>query len=97
VMLLTNAPSIQDVIFFPQMKPDNTAKALDQFLAELADTSIPEEWQNIIPKIGIADIEQLKNIKPGKLHQDLCSFNKKNKLNLKNPLAEEVANWLVQL
>ena len=97
VMLLTNAPSIQDVIFFPQMKPDNTAKALDRFLAELADTQIPEEWQNIIPKIGIAEMEQLKSTKPGKLHQDLCSFNKKNKLNLKNPLAEEVANWLKQL
>ena len=97
VMLLTNSSSIQDVIFFPQMKPDNTAKALDQFIAELANTPIPEEWKNIIPKIGITEMAQLKSIKPGKLHQDLCSFNKKNKLNLKNPLAEEVGKWLNEL
>ncbi len=97
VMLLTNASSIQDVIFFPQMKPDNSAKALDQFIAELTNTAIPEEWVGIIPKIGITEMAQLKAIKSGKLHQDLCSFNKKNKLNLKNPLAEEVENWLKQL
>ena len=97
VMLLTNAASIQDVLFFPQMKPDNTAKALDQFIAELANTQIPEDWRTIIPKIGITEMSQLKSIKPGKLHQDLCSFNKKNKLNLKNPLAEEVGKWLNKL
>ncbi len=97
VMLLTNAPSIQDVIFFPQMKPDNSSKVLDRFVADLARTAIPEEWTDIIPKIGITEMEQLKAIKPGKLHQELCSFNKKNKLNLKNPLSEEVENWLNQL
>ncbi len=97
VMLLTNTASIQDVLFFPQMKPENITKALDQFIVELANTSIPEEWRTIIPKIGITDMNQLKAIKSGKLHQELCSFNKKNKLNLNNPLAEEVGKWLNEL
>ncbi len=96
-MILTNSHSIQDVILFPQMKPDQTMKLLHEMVEKLNEINIPSEWIKIFPQIGIKNINALKNIKPAKLHQDLCGFNKKNKLNLKNPTLEEVEKWLENL
>lgn len=96
-MLLTNANSIQDVIFFPQMKPDKSSQDKSQLFNALTTAHVPKEWQNVIQQVGINDLNQLKDLKPGKLQQDLCSFNKKNKLQLQNPTIEDIENWLSKL
>ncbi len=93
-MLLTDSHSIQDVILFPQMKPDRTVFELNELVDKLQEAGVPTEWIKVFPQIGIKSLKALKNIKPGKLHQDLCGFNKKNKLNLTNPSLEEVEKWL---
>ena len=96
-MLLTDSHSIQDVIFFPQMKPDRTVFELNELVDALKNTGVPQEWIKVIVQTGVKNLKTIKNIKPGKLHQDICGYNKKNKLNLNNPTLEEVEKWLANL
>ena len=92
-MLITNQPGIQDVLFFPQMRPERTEKAdtKDKYLK----MGITEEWYNVLLELGYNTIEKIKKVeKPGKLHQELCGYNKKNKLGLANPAIDEVTRWI---
>lgn len=92
VMLLTGQETIQEVLFFPQMKPEKTVAkdSVDKFMT----LGIPEEWVPVVQKAGILKVKDLAALNPNKFHQDICSINKKNKLELKNPTKEEVQNWI---
>ena len=92
VMLLTGQEAIQEVLFFPQMKPEKTAvkDPVDKFTA----LGIPEDWAPIVQKAGILKVKDLAGLNPNKFHQDICGINKKNKLELKNPSKEEVQEWI---
>jgi lysyl-tRNA synthetase class 2 len=91
-MLMTNSQSIQDVLFFPQMRPEKKATVdSDEKFIELG---IAVEWMPIIRKAGFQTVRALKEEKSTKLHQDICGWNKKLKMGLKNPSQEEVAEWL---
>jgi len=92
VMLLTGQQAIQEVLLFPQMKPEKVIKSDDK--EKFLHLGIKEPWLDIMEKMGIKTIEQLKVFNPNKLHQDLCSWNKKNKLELVNPTIDEVNNWI---
>ncbi len=93
-MLLTNQPSIQDVLLFPQMKPEKKAASADSD-EKYTEKGIPQEWIEPLKKLGFTTVEKLKEIeKHTKLHQDLCGFNKKNKLGLQNPTQDDVKAWL---
>ncbi|MEN8119894.1 MAG: lysine--tRNA ligase [Bacteroidota bacterium] len=91
VMLMTNSSSIQDVLFFPQMRPEkkDQVDSKEKFI----EAGIPNEWANIVQNLGFKTVDSLSEAKAGKLHQDLCGYNKKNKLGLKNPDLDEVKNW----
>jgi lysyl-tRNA synthetase class 2 len=94
-MIMTNQPSIQDVLFFPQMRSEKVEKpdTKDKYIS----AGIPEEWFPVLQQLGYNTVEKIKKIeKSGKLHQEICGFNKKNKLNLQNPTQEEVAKWVSQ-
>ena len=92
-MLLTNQPSIQDVLLFPQMKPEKKAPSADPE-EKYSEKGIPSEWIEPLKKLGYTTIEKLKEVeKHTKLHQDLCGFNKKNKLGLQNPSQDDVKTW----
>ncbi|WP_294140687.1 lysine--tRNA ligase [uncultured Sanguibacteroides sp.] len=92
-MFLTNSVSIQDVLLFPQMKPEKKMPIDgDEKFIELG---IIEEWIPVIRKIGYQTVESLKDIEnPNKFHQELCGINKKEKLGLTNPTQDEVKAWL---
>lgn len=91
-MFMTNSPSIQDVLFFPQMKPEKNADAdPDEKFGALG---IPAPWVDVVKKMGFKKVEALKEVKSGKFFNDICSFNKKNKLGLENPSMEDVKQWL---
>lgn len=93
-MLLTNQPSIQDVLLFPQMKPEKKTPSADP-VEKYTEKGIPPEWIEPLKKLGFTTIEKLKEVeKHTKLHQDLCGYNKKNKLGLQNPSQDDVKNWL---
>jgi lysyl-tRNA synthetase class 2 len=91
-MLMTNSPSIQDVLFFPQMKPEK--KPEKDGKEKFMELGIPEEWVPVIQKAGFLTVNALKEANPNKLHQDICGLNKKFKMGLKNPSKEEVAGWI---
>ena len=93
-MLMTNSPSIQDVLFFPQMKPEVPLQKDD--VSVYVAHGITLEWAEVIQKLGYSKLAQVLDVKFTKLHQDLCGYNKKNKLNLSNPLPQEVKQWLNQ-
>ena len=92
VMLMTGQTTIQEVLFFPQMRPEKVAKR-DRKEAFTA-IGVPAEWVPAVQKAGCLTVESLAEAKPGKLHQDLCGLNKKYKLELANPSQEDVAGWV---
>lgn len=92
-MIMTNSNSIQDVLFFPQMKPEKKIQfATDQ---DYLDQGISQDLIPVVQKLGVLTIEQLKNSTATKLFNDVCGMRKKMKLNnVKNPTLEEVQNWV---
>ncbi len=92
-MMMTNSRSIQDVIFFPQMKPEKRTK--NATVKEYLEIGIKEELIPIIQKLGINTLEQIKEANPNKLFNDVCGMRKKMKLNeVKNPTLDEVKAWV---
>ncbi|MBO7652197.1 MAG: lysine--tRNA ligase [Bacteroidales bacterium] len=91
-MIMTNSVSIQDVLFFPQMRPEKKADAFN--IDEYTALGISEEWAKVIYKCGITSVKQLKEMTAQKLHPTLCGMNKKHKLGLQNPTIEEINGWL---
>jgi lysyl-tRNA synthetase class 2 len=90
-MIMTNQPSIQDVLFFPQMRPEKfTIVKAD----ELQERGVPEEWVQVLAKIGITTAEQLGLANPNKLFNDVCGLRKKLKLEMKNPSLDDVKAWV---
>ena len=91
-MIMTNQPSIQDVLFFPQMRPEQKIAGASE--EDYAALGIPAEIVPIIQNIGINSVEDLKAANPNKLFNDICGMRKKMKLEIKNPTIEEVKGWL---
>ncbi|NLE32834.1 MAG: lysine--tRNA ligase [Bacteroidales bacterium] len=92
VMLMTGQTTIQEVLFFPQMRPEKTVrKDPEQAYTALG---IPTEWIPVLQKAGYLQVDQLKGLNPANVHQTLCGLNKKNKLNLTNPTLEAVTGWV---
>lgn len=91
-MMLTNQSTIQEVLFFPQMKPEKKVKiASDEDFIELG---INPGLIPAIRELNIHTIEQLKGLNPNKLFNDVCGKKKKLKLDVPNPSKEEVSNWI---
>lgn len=92
-MVMTNSPSIQDVIFFPQMKPEKKAEASTE--ADFVAIGVRAELLPILQKLGVHTIEQLKGIKATKLFNDIPGMRKKLKLDaVQNPTLQEIEGWL---
>ena len=93
VMLMTGNSYIQDVLLFPQMRPEKVP-ARDKVEAFTA-IGVPEEWVAPIQKAGFLTVAALGALeKPGKLFQDLLDINKKYKLGYKVPVVDEVKKWV---
>lgn len=90
-MIMTNSSSIQDVLFFPQMRPETNA-----FSSSLPSSlnHIPAPWNEVIAKLGITTTEQLKAANPNKLFNDLGGMRKKLKLQVPMINAEEIKSWM---
>lgn len=91
-MLLTNKTTIQEVLFFPQMRPEKKLNiASDEDFMELG---IPAGLIPVIRDMNIQTVEQLKEMDPNKLFNDVCGRRKKLKLEVANPTKEDVEKWV---
>ena len=90
-MFMTGQSSIQDVLFFPTMRPEKKPQVdtADKYI----EIGVPEEWVEVIQKMGYITVDSLKKLSAGKFFNDLCGFNKKNKLGLKAPSMDDVKKW----
>lgn len=91
-MLMTGQTTIQEVLLFPQMRPEKVA-ARDKQEAYVA-IGVPAEWVEAVQKAGFLTVASLAGASAGKLHQELCGINKKYHLELKNPTIDEVKAWI---
>ncbi|MFZ4102417.1 MAG: lysine--tRNA ligase [Sphingobacterium thalpophilum] len=91
VMLMTDQSTIQEVLFFPQMRPEKKAKiaSADDFIA----IGIPAEWVPVLNKMGFKTVEELKAGNPNKVFNDLGGMRKKMKLEIAMPSKEIVMEW----
>lgn len=94
-MLMTGQTTIQEVLFFPQMRPEKTIKK--DPLAKYTEIGVAEEWVPVLQKAGYNIVEEMKNVNPQKLHQDICGVNKKYKLELTNPSVKDVEDWIARI
>jgi len=93
-MVMTNSQSIQDVLFFPQMRPEK--KVVSASSDEFAEMGIPAEWIPAIMKAGYTTVAALKEANPNKLFNDLCGLRKKLKMEVAPPTLDQVKAWTGQ-
>ena len=94
-MLMTGNAFIQEVLFFPQMRPEKSVPK--DGVAKYVELGISEEWVPVIQKAGYNLVNDMKEVNPQKLHMDICGINKKYKLGLTNPSVDEVAGWISKI
>lgn len=93
VMLMTGQTTIQEVLFFPQMRPEKVQKR--DTAEAFAAVGVDEEWVAPLHKLGVLTVASLASqTSAGKLQQDLCGLNKKFKLDLTNPTIDRVKAWI---
>ena len=95
VMLLTNNETIQEVLLFPQMRPEKHLQGPD--LGAFRDLEVSEEWLEHLPKAGFHSIEELQQAKPTAIHQQLNGYRKKNKLDIPAIQLEDILAWISQI
>jgi len=93
-MLMTNSPSIQDVLFFPQMRPEKKKEVVTS--EQLIAAGVHADWAPVLIKMNIHSIEDLKKANPNKLFNDLGGMRKKLKLEIKMPTLDEVKVWCAE-
>ncbi len=91
-MIMANVSSIQDVLFFPQMRPEKVIST--DSVSDFTEAGIPAEWVAVIQNMGFKNLIDLKAVNPNKFFNDLGGMKKKMKLDLKNPSLDEVKIWL---
>jgi len=91
-MLMTNQSSIQEVLFFPQMRPEIMKEvSSDQ---DFINAGVPEIWIPALQKMGILTLDALKEANPNKVFNDLGGMRKKLKIDSSMPTKEEVIAWI---
>ncbi|MHA8065556.1 lysine--tRNA ligase [Aquirufa sp. ROCK2-A2] len=93
-MLMTNQASIQEVLFFPQMRPE-VVKEVDSE-QDFKDRGVDAIWIPALQKMGILTIEALNEANPNKVFNDLGGMRKKLKIDAAMPSKEEVEKWILR-
>ncbi len=92
VMLMTGKTFIQEVLFFPQMKPEK--KIPQSTVEEWAAIGVPEQWVPVFRKAGFNLISDIAQVKAQALQMNVCGVNKKYKLGYDNPKVEQFQQWI---
>ena len=91
VMLMTNQSTIQEVLFFPQMRPEKKAKVATA--EDFINIGVSAEWVPVLNKMGYNTVEELRAANPNKVYNDMGGMRKKMKLDIAMPTKEEVMAW----
>ena len=94
VMLMTGKTFIQEVLFFPQMKPEK--RAPQSTIQEWAAIGVAEDWVYVLRKAGFNLIQNIREEKPQGLQQKIGEIVKKYKLDLQKPSVDEVQQWITK-
>ena len=92
VMMMTGEQSVQDVLLFPQMKPEKKAAVSTD--EDFKQHGVDEAWIPMLRKAGINTLAQLKEANPNKLYNDLNGLRKKNKLDIPPVQKDAVEKWI---
>ncbi|MCR5242912.1 MAG: lysine--tRNA ligase [Prevotella sp.] len=92
VMLMTGKTFIQEVLFFPQMKPEK--KMPQSSVAEWAEVGVTEEWVPVLRKAGFNLVSNIKDEKAQGLQQKIGDIVKKFKLDMQKPSVNDVQGWI---
>jgi lysyl-tRNA synthetase class 2 len=92
IMLITDNASIQEVLFFPQMRPEQKPKVASE--SDFTAIGVPAAWAPHIIRAGFTNIKAFQEEKPTVIHQKLNGFRKKNKLDIPALQLEEVKEWV---
>ena len=95
VMLMTGQTTIQEVLFFPQMRPEKRIPkdSADKFAA----IGVAENLVPVLQKAGYNLVNDLKDTNPQKIQQQIGDIIKKYKLDLVKPSVDEVAGWIEKI
>lgn len=93
-MIMTNSPSIQDVLFFPQMKPEAKPVFLNEL--DLKHAGVPDEWIMPVMQMGFKTKEDFQAANPNKIFNELGGLRKKFKIESPLPKPEDIKSWLGQ-
>ena len=92
VMLMTGKENIQEVMLFPQLKPE--AKMPQTSVKDWAELGVPEDWVYVLRKAGFNLISDIKGQKAQGLQQKLGEINKKYKLGYEKPSLDDIQKWI---
>ena len=92
VVLMTGKTFIQEVLFFPQMKPEK--KIPQSSVAEWAEIGVAEEWVPVLRKAGFNLVQNIKDEKPQGLQQKIGDIVKKYKLDMQKPSVDDIQKWI---
>ena len=92
VMLMTGKTFIQEVLFFPQMKPEK--KMPQSTIKEWAEIGVPEDWAYVLRKAGFNLISDIRDEKAQGLQQKIGEINKKYKLGYEKPSVDDIQGWI---
>jgi lysyl-tRNA synthetase class 2 len=92
VMLMTGQTSIQEVLFFPQMRPEKLRKAVSA--TDFMKIGVSEAWAAHVMKAGYITVESLQSEKAAVIQQKLNGYRKKNKLEIPAIQMDEIEGWL---
>ncbi len=92
VMFLTNKASIQEVLFFPQMRPEK--KSTVSTVEDFVNVGVPADWVPALQKMGFLTVEALGEANPNKVFNDLGGMRKKLKLQIDLPQKQDVEAWI---
>ncbi len=92
VMLMTGKTFIQEVLFFPQMKPEK--KMPQSSIKEWEEIGVPEDWAYVLRKAGFNLISDIRDEKAQGLQQKIGEINKKYKLGYEKPSVDDIQGWI---
>jgi lysyl-tRNA synthetase class 2 len=92
VMFMTGQPNIQEVMLFPQLKPEK--KMPQSSIAEWAEIGVPENWVYVLRKAGFNLISDIVDEKAQGLQQKIGEINKKYKLDYEKPSVDDIQQWI---